>query len=276
MLRKVLMIFLGATSSLLGEIHSIDSLQEMAPHLKNAGSESLIVFDIDETLTIPDHPAFQRANFEVHRPVIREVIHKLDPQKRTLLINTIFLVSKPLLIEEKTPSLIRAWQKQGIKTMALSSAMSGKIEDVDLLEMRLNNFEKIGIDFSSTFPNHEELVFSDHNVYYGSSSRFRKGVLHTNSCHQTTSSKPEKGEILIRFLKEVNCTPKKIFFADDKLELLQEVEKTLREIYPGVKFIGFHYQGALHFPTKILDAEELKADWEKLIEKTNSLSMSAN
>jgi len=265
------MAFLGASSALFGEIQTIDSLQEIAPHLKNSGSESLIVFDIDETLIISDNPAFQRANFEVHRPLVRELIQKLDPQRRPLLINTMFLVSNHLLIEEKSPSLIRNWQKQGIKTMALSSAMSGKIEGTDLMEMRLKNFSKLGIDFSSTFPNHEELTFPDHNVYYGASARFKRGVLHSNSCHQTTSGRPEKGEILIRFLKTVNYMPKKIFFADDKLELLQEVEKALQESHPEIKFIGFHYRGAVHFPSKILKPEEMKASWEKLIDKTNSL-----
>ena len=65
--------------------------------------------------------------------------------------------------------------------------------------------------------------------------------------------------------------PKKIFFADDKLELLQEVEKALQEAHPKIKFVGFHYRGALHFPSKILNPNEMKTSWEKLIDKTNSL-----
>jgi hypothetical protein len=276
MLKNVAMIFFGATAALFGEIHTIDSLEQMAPHLKKAGKESLIVFDIDETLVISDKPEFQRVNFEAHKPIIKEVMQGMDPQKKPLLINAMLLLSEPVLIEEKTPALIKSWQAQGIKTMTLSNAMSGKLDGVDFIERRIKQFHRLGLDFSSAFKDHEELIFFDCNVYFGASARFKKGVLHSNGCHQTSGKNPEKGEILLQFLKTVNCAPKKLFFADDKLEIVQEVEQALKKVRPEIEFTGFHYQGARHFPSKILSPEEMKKAWQYLIEKTNSLNLEIN
>ena len=273
MLRKCVMIFFGITSALFGQIHTIDSLEQMAPHLQKAAKDSLIVFDIDETLIISDKPEFQRLNFEAHKPIIKKVIQGLEPQKKPLLINTMLLLSEPVLIEEKTPSLIKGWQAEGIKTMALSNAMSGTLDGVDFIERRLKQFHRLGLDFSSSFKDHEELVFPDYNVYFGASARFKKGVLHSNGCHQTTGKNPEKGEILLRFLKAVNCAPKKIFFADDKLEIVQEVEQALKKSHPEIEFTGFHYRGAVHFPSKILSPEEMKKGWQHLVEKTNTFNV---
>lgn len=267
------MVFVGAGSALFGEIHTIHSLKEMDQHLQNAGSESLIVFDIDETLLTPEKPSFQRPNIEKHRQIIREVLKNVEKEKHPLLVNVMLLESGMLLIEDRTPDLIKSWQKKGIKTIALSSAMSGEIDGVDLLEKRLRHFEETKIDFSTSFPDHKELIFPNHNIYYGASARFKQGVLHSNSCHRAKSAAPEKGPILIEFLSKAKCSPKAIFFADDKLEILQEVEKTLREKDPTIKFIGFHYQGAFHYPSKLLTEEEMKADWQKLVEVTNSLPM---
>ena len=197
----------------------------------------------------------------------------IDPQKRPLLINTMLLLSEPILIEEKTPSLIKSWQAQGIKTMTLSNAMSGKLDGVDFIERRLRQFHRLRLDFSSAFKDHEEIVFSDYNAHFGTSARFKKGVLHSNGYHQTTGKNPEKGEILLQFLKTVNCSPKKLFFADDKLEIVQEVEQTLKSSRPEIEFTGFHYQGARHFPSKVLSAEEMKKGWQRLVEKTNSFNV---
>jgi hypothetical protein len=170
---------LGASQALFGEIHQIDSLKQMTPYLK--GEETLIVFDIDETLIVPDDPAMQRGNFAAHKETIKKVKQSLDPSRKRLFLNVSLLYSDGVLIEESTPALLQEWQKQGIKTIALSSAMSGKIDGTDMLEKRLKNFQRIGLQFSQSFSKYREITFEHLNPYFGSTARYKDGILHANN-----------------------------------------------------------------------------------------------
>jgi len=255
---------------MIKEIHFIDEAKE---YFQKADCEKLVVFDVDMVLTHCMHPAFQMPNMREHRFIARDMTKPLSPDERNLFLNLMGVKRGLMLIEDQAPKVITELQKQGIKTIALTGALSGQLAEVkDMVKWRFDSLQNFGIDFSSSFPDFQEILFENFPESLRSFPKFYRGILFTNGDAEVTG----KGKVLISFLKEVNSAPRQIVFLDDRKDNLRDVEKALSEFDPNVEFTGLHYKGALAYPSEAISEEEFMKEWKKLSQEAKQECMSLN
>ena len=242
-----------AASSLFAEAISISSIGELEPHTLNI-ERVLVVFDIDDTLTILNDPAFHRPNFKTHHAqTFNEIMSNLTDEEKLLAFTMPLLTTASDLIEEETPQLIEGLQKRGIKTIALTAAAGGEIDGISIEDRRVSELSRVGIDFSSSFPEVSEIVFSGFNTpIFGRVPFFKNGVILTNE--------NDKGVVLIEFLKNISWQPAYILFVDDRVEHVNAVKKALAVSFPDIKFIGFHFQTE-KAPYRHIHVEHFSKTW---------------
>ena len=258
----ILSLFL-APLSLLASIVSIGSITEIS-QLDLGDHEVLAVFDIDDTLTILQEPAFQRPNFRTHHAkIFSEIMDALSVEEKLLSFTLPLITTSGELLEIQAPEIIRNFQSRGVKTLALTAAMAGKIQDVFIEDRRLSELSRVGIDFSSSFPEIHEAIYPNFQAsMIGTYPYFKKGVIFTNDHN--------KGAVLVEFLKTLSWTPTLILFVDDRHEHLDAVEKALTHFNSEIQFKGFHIQIDPSCYKKT-DAENFRNQWMDCIEQAKQI-----
>ncbi len=251
------------TSLSFADVLSIHSIKEMKSHAE--GKENvLVVFDIDDTLTILSDPAFHSTNFKIHHAsVFKEIMSPLNPRERHLAFTIPLLTTASDLIEIETSQVIDELQNRGVKTIALTAAMGGEIEGVSIEDRRIKELNRVGIDFSRSFPDISEMIFSGFNApINGRGPFFKLGVILANE--------NDKGEVLVAFLQKIEWKPDLILFVDDRIEHVHAVQKAIGEFYPEIECKGFHYNTD-HVPYAKLESEQFSKQWVDLAEKAKEL-----
>lgn len=240
----------------------ITSIEELAGYFTLA-DQTLGVFDIDETLLVPDEPAFQKPNVRKYAcaQVLRE---QLPLESQDLLSNLVLTHSASRLIESKAPAFIKALQAQNVRLIALTAAMTRFFGSHYLPKMRFSEHQKHGIDFSPAFPHIHELTLDHMPMCSQGFPAFYSGVLCSNGDHKRQRSASSKGKVLCEFLKATGWIPSVIVFIDDKLYNLEEMQRTLQEFHPEITYHGLHYIGAQSINTTDINESTLLAKWELL------------
>ena len=175
-------------------------------------------------------------------------------QQKSILFNEIHKVTEVKLVCPKILEVFSKLKQQNCKMLGLTA------RNPRVLTSTLREIRSVGIEFSSDSP------FSDYSEQEKSLCyAFSQGVLFA-----TLGNK--KGDVLINFLKQINFTPKKIIFIDDKWEHVNEVVETVKK--EGITVIGIRYSAAdkdvfnfnpliadiqlKYFEEKILSDEEAK------------------
>lgn len=241
-----------------GAIHSIQSLTEM-PLFEEESQNILAAFDIDDTLTVLQEPAFQRPNFKGHHAeLFIQLTASLSPEEKHIAFTIPLLTTPGELVESHSPLVIQELQRKGVKTIALTAAPAGNYLGTPIEDRRIAELRRVGIDFSVSFPEMEETLFLHFKPpIWGSLPLYKEGVIFTNDI--------DKGLVLIEFLKTLSSLPKEIVFVDDRVEHLHTVERALQTYYPEIQFHGFHIQPNPSF-YKETDAQNFKEKWMECIE----------
>ncbi len=247
----------GYVCANIAPLHSIKDIHQ---HIQNH-NHVLVVFDIDDTLTILNEPAFQRPNFKIHHAGTFDKIMSPLNEKEKLMAFTLPLLTTPsALIEKETPAFIETLQKNGIKTIALTAATGGKIAGIAVEDHRIAELKRVGIDFSKSFIGMPEIVFVGFpTTEIGRSPFYKNGVILANE--------RDKGLVLVEFLKTISWKPDLIVFVDDRIEHVQAVQKGLAGFDPHIHFKGFHYQ-AHTIDYRMVDPETFNNKWIEVIEQT--------
>lgn len=141
--------------------------------------------------------------------------------------------------------------------------MGGKIDGVFIEDRRHAELSRVGIDFSLSFPDVAEIVFTDFNApVLGSYPLFKNGILLTND--------NDKGEVLVRFLKILAWKPTLIVFVDDRIEHLLAVARALQLYYPEITFIGLHFQTD-RVNYEDTNVEHFSAKWREHVKKAKEI-----
>jgi hypothetical protein len=241
----------------------IQSIKEIALYAEN-GSEVLVVFDIDDTLTILSEPAFQRPNFSFHHAsTFKEILSGFSKREQALILAIPLLTTPSELIEIDTAEFIEKLQRKGIKTLALTAAPAGEIKGELVENRRIAELRRVGIDFSRSFAGFPEMTLPGFSAPdFGRDPLFKQGVILGNVNN--------KGDILVTFLKHIAYTPEKILFIDDRKEHLHTVEKALLSSFPETEFLGFHFQTEDSIYEQI-DVENFKAKWDEVAMQSKEL-----
>ena len=96
-------------------------LQQQSP------ADLFIAFDIDMTLTQPDHPAVYYPNLKTHRAIYMDLMSTLTPTERDRKVTLTVQLLPQRLVESKTPIIIKNIQETGIQTIAFTASLAGPL-----------------------------------------------------------------------------------------------------------------------------------------------------
>lgn len=240
--------------------HEVFSFSEMERYFDQADQESLVIFDIDLVLLIPAEPALQMPNMIRHRETMTQHYKSHHPDVRAAILRLMISEFGQQLVEEGSVASLLKLQERGVPTMAFTASWTGG----GLAEARWSHLANYQIDFSSLLPERERIVFDTYTEAAGGFPAYYRGILFTNGDH------PSKGELLLKFLDRVDCSPHHILFIDDRKENLDSVGEVLSE--RGVDHTLLWYRGANHFQSKEVTAEEMARVWGGLVERAKEMT----
>ena len=117
------------------------------------GKEILTAFDIDMTLTQPNNPATFYPALIKHYAIYKKIMGSLTPEQKDLTATlTVFLPVR--LVEAETPQIVSAIQDRGVKTIAFTAMLTGKLKDKNqthnkIEALRYNALNSLGINFAN-------------------------------------------------------------------------------------------------------------------------------
>ncbi len=239
---------------------------------KYAAKDILFIFDIDNVLIQPKHPAVHEENIAKYRDVYETLIQPLSQTEQSLLKALTAFSGESCLVEDCVPAVISELQGKKIKTIALTASHVGKFHsDEPTEEIRYRQLKSFSIDFSASYPDISSfIVFKEIPAYYGYHPVWHKGILVSNG--EARGNK--KANVLLSWLKHVKL-PKIICFIDDKIFNLQQIEVVLAKYFPDLIFVGIELKAYLNtFTPKdiLISKQDFKTFWKKQIREARSLS----
>ena len=242
-----LLLVLASCSNKQSSIKEIDLLEQASAILDSAGKNSLVVFDVDDTLTYPTDTIRQTDSWGQHSAEGREFYRKLDEHIKKssnpdevsgAIMSKIFLAEKPQTVEPQTASFIKKLQDRGIKVIALTNWPTRELGSIpSMATWRFDKLVQVGINFSASFEP-QEIVFNNGQAAGGKQPMFYKGILLTDGA--------TKGAVLGKFLDVVHYKPDQIIFFDDQAKQIESVKNEASA--RGITYHGFIYKAAEKLP----------------------------
>jgi hypothetical protein len=237
-------------SATVFEAFNLDIIEQ---EISQLDENALVVFDIDYTLIVPNDLILAPCG-EAYSASFRQDVRDLQEKGRELT-STVLLKSHVSLVDEKILDLLKALKQKKIKTIALSAMPSGSFGIIPNMELwRVNQIGSLGVDLSWSFPLIDSISLKE---FDGKKSQpvFKQGVM--------TSARYPKGDVLIAFLKQIQWTPSKVIFVDDRLEYIDTVETALNK--ENIPLISFHYTAAID-QSGVLDKKVADLQWNYLMQ----------
>lgn len=215
------------------------NLARLEQELQFADENTLVMFDVDDTLLYPKELILRKCNNDVNEELVNSILKNpeiLPPDRyeKHYLHTLVLTTTEFILIDPKVVPLISSLQKRNIPTIAFTKMGSWSLGIIpSLTEFRISQLKKQGIDFSEAFkqpqfPQFQVVVKGDKSFC------FKGGVLFSNEF--------DKGPILTMFLEALKWKPSKIIFLDDRYDYLETVEEALSD--SGIEFTGIYYTAA--------------------------------
>jgi FMN phosphatase YigB (HAD superfamily) len=235
-----LMVLFSSCSLFKSEFIEITSITQAENTLRQADQNTLVVFDIDQTLIDPamkcGQPRYQQNKiFQKYRAELEQYLaerRKIDPFYGEIFESKIWQSSFEL-VEPKTLDIIKSLQARGIKIVALTSTQPGRFGIVDRMDIeRSRNLKSVGIDFSTSFKD-QGVELKGLKPYIGNYPTYYKGII----CPALNAGNT-KGTALIAFFDAIKWTPKKvIFFDDSKNNVISVADEMRAHAIPCVAFL---------------------------------------
>jgi hypothetical protein len=260
------MLFLSACSFYNSNIKKIDTISQAQQEFSVADKDTLVAFDIDNTLLDPNEKMFQ---IEYLKPeefddpsFVREIradIKKLYASRGTDFKNNFIseiyqrTTFKPVELEEVTA--IKELQARGVKVVVLTASYTGKFGKVKKMQkLRFKNLLDSGFDFRKSF-DLKKMIFDKLAPRDGYFPMFYKGLI--------LSSTSSKGQALGAFLDSIDWKPKKVIFFDELIinhqSVAQEMEKR------RIPFLGFQYMADFREKIKLGDKQIIQYQYDYLV-----------
>ena len=220
---KTLLALLLFACAVHAEVREINSMAEIVPALD---SQTLLVFDIDNTLVEPvgnlgSDQWYYYLAMALARDDASLSADAVAAQADAIWTKTLATVKvKP--VETLTPALVREQQAAGLQVMALTARAA---EDAAATFQQLRD---IGIDLSVNAVRKEDLATEQGGF-------FSRGVFFVGEG-------PDKGKTLVAFLKKIGLHPARIVFVDDKPRHAANMDAALTSA--GIPSVSFRYGAA--------------------------------
>ena len=227
-------------------IYQVENLDFICNQIDNFDENTLIVFDVDDTLITPCDQFFHvKSLWQKLLLYFYSIKETLDfsLNKLTWYYNNALFLDKHKLIDKKTPDLIKRLQLKNIKVIALTGCLTGNYGVLESVEnWRIKMLLNFGIDFSKAFPKNNNFVLD--KFFKIKPPIFSQGILFANITPGAPKDRT-KAPVLKAFLERVNFKPNKIVFVDDGLKYLIQAQEEMEKV--GIPLIGLHYTVADKF-----------------------------
>jgi len=261
------------------KITSVTTMKDLQTKLEKIlktqkAKDVLVAFDIDMTLTQPNHPAMYYPALTKYVDVYKTILEQLTPEQKDLAATLTTQLVPQKLVEEGTPQIIKTLQEKGVKVIALTSSLAGNIKGCkdQVIVLRKDQLEKMRLDFSKSLQEFvTDLKFIDFKKYAGAYPMFYHGILSANG-----EGNVSKGEVLNALLSHIGKVrkpgfrPKVVIMIDDKKKHLEDVEKHLKSYDPSIQYIGIEYEGAFNYAPQDISEEDFQKFWEDLANQAKS------
>lgn len=216
-------------------IVKVKKIKEALPYFDEANQNTLVIFDIDSTLTTPSDPCLRRFSIKKHKDIFDRYVGQLTKKQLYIFTHLLILQSPSQLVEKEFPEVIIRLQKRGVKTIACTASTTGNIGNIvkNFSLWRFHELKKLGIDFSSIFPGRSLFPYEGCDDDMPGIERGIVGCGH----------KVKKGMLFDKIVAHVNFAPNKVIVIDDKMENIESFMNEIKFRYPDVKFIGIQYDG---------------------------------
>jgi hypothetical protein len=228
-----------------------------------APSQALLAFDVDMTLTVPNHPACFYPNMKKYGLALKSflffkwILRQLSKVEWDQALTLAMQMSGQQLVEADTPAVIKSLQKQGIKTIAFTASLTGCLEGLGKIEeTRFQDLAALDFDFRAAFPQ-QKILLNEIPAYNRSNSIYDKGILYANGGEKGRN----KGAVLVAFLRKVDWKPAQVVMVDDVPKNLKQIKQALAAFDPTIQFVGIEYTGAKTHAPQSIGKRELMAYW---------------
>lgn len=238
-IRLLALVFSLVFFPLFGIIIEAPDLILVAQELNKTDRNSLVLFDVDYTLLMPEDAILRPCGRVLKGKFVKEILENpvlVPVGKYTdgFLRSKAIFQAKAELVDAGVLPLIARLKREGIPTIALTLVEAGRLGMIpNMADWRLTEMRELGLEFNWSFPHAGYLEF-DKEPGRSTTPAYKGGVLF--------SARHSKGSIFKAFLEKVNWKPTKIVFIDDNRSFLQSVEAVAMEW--GIPFVGIHYRGA--------------------------------
>jgi hypothetical protein len=248
----------GRTS---GMIYTIEKFEILKEHINKVDKDTLLILDVDYTLTQPSDPAFQQGNFHLSPGFIKDFLRSIPDSIKSEFVSYIAISGEGQLLEEEVPSIIRALKQKGVQVLVISGILTGQLLHIpSVMDWRISNLRRLGIK-TSTFGFDQSYQFKDLPSYRGEYPEIKEGVILTNG------EGVKKHQVLEAFFKKIGCRPKKVIFVDDSRPLIEQMADYIKQ--QEIPFIGYEYKGAKLAKASSISKEGLEREWINLRKKLN-------
>ena len=218
-----------------GDIRKIHSFGQASEVLASVDHGTLVLFDVDATITVPGSPMLWANVIKIHGQWLEQLydeVFKKSARSKEYLQSIWQDQEIPKLVESDIVHIIANLQERQVPVFALTAIMTGSYYSIPSLpEWRYAKLKQVTIDFKhEDFSDH---IFTNLPMYDEQYPLFYKGILF--------STVVSKGDVLGAFLDRIEWEPTLVIFFDDNLMRVQEVESEMNK--RKIPFIGYHYHG---------------------------------
>jgi len=252
---SVVFSFISIAQAHYTQIYAVREAQNV---LDAADENTLVLFDVDETLIVP-LDKIHWPKFFKNEPgkSLKDAVwdHVVTQDEKERIWTAPLFQSERTLVEPHLADLIKKLQQRKIKTLGLTRMRSGKHGGINYLrEYRFTQLFKFGIDFRSTYA--QTIVFTECEKWNNEEHpMIYKGIIF--------SSEMPKGPVLGAFLDKVDWKINKVIFFDDAFDNILSVEQEMKK--RNIEYHGYYYCAVATMPVE-LDCEVAKFQLEYLAE----------
>ena len=217
-MKKVFLTILALLSATLNAEAAIQEITTMPQILPYVNEQTLLVFDLDNTVIEPLQTLGSDQWFKsllANGNTVPQAIALWEQVQK---------VTKVQAVESVTPQIIRHAQEQGLRVMALTARPS------DLATVTERQLASVGVDFQKSPPAAHDL---------GNASQ---GATHYTNGIEYIGPSLSKGQALVEFLSRIGWKPQRVVFVDDLLKHNQTVNASLDQT--GIENYEFRYGAA--------------------------------
>lgn len=222
----------------------------------------MVVFGINNTILYYEDAPLQLSD-DSYKPLMKKIFSQLKSENSSYLNEVILTNYKTALVDPKIPEFIKEIMSNHTPVIAVSSSLTGNLNQIPRLEMWLADYlKKYNIDFAPSFSGNKDFTFRNLKEYKGTYPSYYNGLLSTNS-------KYSKAQVLANFLLQIKFIPKVIIVVDQDLNAIKATEQQLKSYNKNIEFVGFHYTALANHSFEKPNDQEFINFWYALIDKVN-------